>query len=107
MLVVARGIWLWTVRVPFFARGWLPNWLRGAAAARRTKSNNNEIHFVNCVHRGFVTGFGFDSNEMGLVRRTEKMRRICNDGNRNTHLSSQPPTRSVGYGGLHARGMAA
>jgi hypothetical protein len=32
------------------------------------------------------------------------MRRISNAGNRNTHLSSQPPTRSVSYGGLHTRG---
>jgi hypothetical protein len=61
------------------------------------------------VQGSFVTGFGFDSNETGssVVLCTEKMRRICNDGHRNTHLSSQPPTRSVGYGGLHARGMAA
>jgi len=64
MLVVARGIWLWTVHVPFFARGWLPNWLRGGGA-RRPKSNNNEIHFVNCGQGSFVTGFGFDSNETG------------------------------------------
>jgi len=59
MLVVEQR-----VDVPF-CRG--PPRLEADHSRGAADSHNGKTHFVNSLQGAVVTGFGFDSNEMGLV----------------------------------------